>query len=94
MTAEWMTRSLCRIPAYRPLFADQRPHGMSQTQRNAAAKAVCGRCPEEATCLTYAMQAEGTTAASHRAGIYAGRTAAERAQLAGADTDDDHDGAA
>jgi WhiB family redox-sensing transcriptional regulator len=98
--ARWMDRSLCRIPAYAPLFADRRPYGMSKTKRNAAAKAVCGRCPVLDTCRPWVLEQEGATAASHRAGIIAGLTARERAEVAGADTDadddasDDQDGAA
>ena len=47
----------------------------------ARARAVCDRCPVSTRCLEEAMHAERGQSRSARAGIYGGRTPAERAQL-------------
>jgi WhiB family redox-sensing transcriptional regulator len=45
------------------------------------AKAICERCPLRDACLETAMKAERSLPAQHRAGIWGGKTAMERASL-------------
>jgi hypothetical protein len=99
-TAEWMTRGLCQVDAYRPYFAERVPARMTRGGQTQAAKDTCKRCPVLAICREWTEAQEGTKPASYRAGVLAARTARERARDAGADTGaadegiDDEDGAA
>jgi hypothetical protein len=89
VTADWQAAGLCLIPDNMPLFGDKRVPGMSWATRAVAAKTVCGRCPIEARCLAWALEQEGTAGANGRAGVLGGKSAAERAAIAGASGDED-----
>lgn len=70
--ATWATQAACRSDDPAKYF-DER-----YLPRNLA----CRRCPVAEQCLAEAMDAEGSTAASMRFGIFGGLTSKERAALA------------
>jgi hypothetical protein len=89
MTADWQAAGLCLIPAYIPLFGDQRPPRVTRRDHEETAKAVCRRCPSVGSCLEDALQREGRQRAAFRDGVRGALTARERAALAGASGDED-----
>lgn len=68
-----------QTPADSWLTPDSEPQ-KARTERETAAKAVCGRCPVQAACLTYAL---GTVASgpNERENLWGGHTAHEREVL-------------
>ncbi len=72
---DWWERAACAGKPLDLFFPG--PNGSTETGRR-----ICSRCPVRAECLTFALAAEGDTAAEHRAGIFGGTTAWERARIA------------
>jgi WhiB family transcriptional regulator, redox-sensing transcriptional regulator len=69
--ASWMLRGACRSEDPE-LFFPRSPTGPSLAQVNSA-KAICGRCPVQPNCLSYAL-------ITQRDGIWGGTTREERTE--------------
>ena len=64
-----------------PCISDPEAWFSGNPRAIAAAKEVCGTCPERQGCLTMALRAEVGEPVSLRFGIFGGLTPAERAAL-------------
>ena len=73
---EWWTDALCRVEQGEDFFPDERGrHSQAPRASEAAAKAVCARCPVREPCLHSAL------ANREPIGIWGGLTTAERQRL-------------
>lgn len=76
-TKGWEASAACRRPGADPSWWSASPN----TSESARARAWCAGCPVAAQCLELAMDAEGSTAAGHRYGVFGGLTGPQRRDL-------------
>lgn len=82
---EWQLVGACRGADASLFFHPEGERGRARDERDAAAKAVCARCPVTEQCLTTALQTQepygvwGGTTEDERAEMLAGRRALARA---------------
>lgn len=72
---DWRERAACRTADPELFFPTATAPGAAAQRRNREAKAICGRCPVLAECLSWAMT-EGLDY-----GVFGGLTADERRAL-------------
>jgi WhiB family redox-sensing transcriptional regulator len=68
---EWQSRGLCRTTDGALFFESDAERGRAREQHQAAAKAVCQRCPVMMECRAHAIEVEDY-------GVWGGLTAEER----------------
>jgi WhiB family transcriptional regulator, redox-sensing transcriptional regulator len=72
---DWQVRAACRTTNTEAFFNPDYLRGRNKRAREAAAKAICARCPVREACLAWALYLGETH------GIWGGMTPEERARL-------------